>query len=376
MPKEQSPLTRRDFLRRHAATAALGGFSILGLSSRADGERKQSFRELIALDIAEGMAHGVVVLAARGGKTLFHEAFGRARTDPAVPMRPDSMFDIASVTKVVATATACAICLDRGLIAIDAPVGRYLQGIEEAGRDILIRDLATHMSGYDNTKNYLAAVLSGADPVAAIQRERPVRKPGEQYRYACINLMLLGLVVEAVTGMRLDEFCERQIFQPLGMHDTHFGPVDGGDPRVVKMLNADPGVISDEPARAARRPLGNAGLFSTTPDLARFAQMLIGRGARDGARIVSPETVSLFKRRLNQPPHHPRAFGWDLAPELRPSNLSDQTYYHTGWTGQSLYIDPGTDAYVVVLSNRTGDHDKAKIQRMDIARAVLAEAGC
>jgi serine-type D-Ala-D-Ala carboxypeptidase len=370
MSEQESQISRRKFLKKCAGTAALTGISFIK-PGKVFGENKESFRELIARDIAEGMSLGVVVLAARAGKILVHEKFGLARKNPEVPMRLDSIFDIASVTKVVATAAACAVCIDKGLIAVDAPLGKYLPGIEHEGRDILIRDLASHMSGFDNTKHYLPEVLKGADPVAAIKRELPVRKPGEKYHYACINLILVGFAVEAVSGLRLDEFCEKNIFKPLGMVDTRFGSFDPKDERTAKMLNVNPGIISDEPARAAKRPLGNAGLFSTATDLGRFAEMLLGGGSREGVRVLSPEVVALFERQLNKPPHHPRSFGWDLCPELRPSRLSSRAYFHTGWTGQSLYVDPGSNTCVVVLSNRTGDHDRAKIQRKEIAEAVL-----
>jgi CubicO group peptidase (beta-lactamase class C family) len=188
-----------------------------------------------------------------------------------------------------------------------------------------------------------------------------------------VNFMLLGFIVEAVSGLRLDAFCEQRIYGPLGMRDTRFGPIDGKDERVARMANVEPGIISDECARTAARPLGNAGLFSTAADLARFAEALLGGGVRDGVRILSPAAVALFERPLNQPPHRPRSFGWDLAPDLRPANLSERTYYHTGWTGQSLYVDPGSDTYAIVLSNRTGDHDRARFQRAAVAAAAVAE---
>lgn len=374
MPLGGSAISRRSFLKGCAGTVAFNGIGAAACSGLAFGQEKESFRELIARDISGGMAPGVVVLAARRGKTLVHEAFGRARTNPDVPMGIGAVFDVASLTKVVATATACAICIDEGLISLDAPVGRYLTEIEHEGRDVRIRDLASHMSGFDNTKNYLCEILEGADPVAAVLRARPVEKPGAIYRYACINFMLLGFVVEAVSGLRLDTFCERRIFKPLGMTDTRFGPIDGRDTRLVKMVNADPGIISDEPARAAGRPLGNAGLFSTAADLGRFAEALLVGGSREGARILSPDSLALFEHQMNTPPHHSRSFGWDIDPELRPAGFSGRTYYHTGWTGQSFYLDPGSGACAIVMSNRTGDHDRAKIQRKEIATAVLAEA--
>lgn len=373
MSSRESAIGRRRFIKGFWGAIGFGGVGSLAGPRRACGEVGASFRELIARDIAAGMAPGVVVMGTRAGQILIHEGHGLSRTNPRIPMRPDAIFDVASVTKVVATAAACAICVDDGLVDIDSPVGRYLPAMGHGGRDIRIRDLASHMSGFDNTKGYLAEVLRGADPVAAIQRERPVRQPGEAYKYACINLMLLGFVVEAVSGLRLDEFCQRRIFKPLGMRDTRFGPIDGADTRVVKMVNAEPGVISDEPARAAGRPLGNAGLFSTSADLGRFAAAVLGGGSLEGVRILSPEATVLFERPLSRPPHHPRSFGWDLDPELRPVGLSGRAYCHTGWTGQSLYLDPGSGICVIVLSNRIGEHDLAKAQRREIATAILRE---
>ena len=140
------------------------------------------------------------------------------------------------------------------------------------------------------------------------------------------------------------------------------------------MSNVETGQISDETARAARTPIGNAGLFSTATDIARYCGMILREGESEAGRVLSRESIALMKRRLSPVGCPPRSLGWYMEDDLRPEGFSPETIYHTGWTGQSVYIDPAQDVFVIVLTNRTGDHEKARHVRKDIAAAVLGHA--
>lgn len=324
-------------------------------------------------EIAAGHFPGAVVMLGRPGEVLYHEAFGQARLAPAaVPMQPDTVFDIASVSKVVATATAAAVCADDGLLQFEAPVSEYLPAFPAA--DVTVAHLAAHTAGLDNGK---FDHLAGETMLEAMVKAPATWPPDTVCEYSCRGFILLGLIVERVTGRPLGGFCRERIFAPLGMHDTQFGaPADLG--RLAASERDVAGEISDGQARQAGRSVGNAGVFSTAPDLARFAETMLGRGTRDGTRILSTERHRRVTTRLT-PPHLPaRAFGWDLRPPdqspARGRLLSPSAYGHTGWTGQSLWIDPARELYAIVLTNRTHPRDTGNHGAAAEARARLTDA--
>lgn len=323
------------------------------------------YRSRIDQSLADGYSWGVEVIAGDADGVRLHEAFGEADGEMSRPLTPDLLYDLASVTKVAATAMACAVCLDRGLLDPAAPLRDYLP-VNHAGGAVTLRELATHTSGYDNSKPYHTGWPSGEAFDQAVLATEPACAPGLVFEYSCVNFILLGLVVEAVTGERLDRFCERAIYEPLGMAATRFGPRSEPAERLVRMPTVPPGVISDEGARAAGRPIGNAGLFSTASDLARLAMTLL----RDGTPLLSPSAVALLTQRATPEHLRPRSFGWDMGDDLRPAGWSSATIYHTGWTGQTVAVDPARGVFVMVLTNRTGDHERAREVRRDIAGAV------
>jgi len=337
-----------------------------------------SVTDAVGREIEAGVFPGAVVMLGRPGEVLCHAAFGYARVQPThVPMQPDTIFDLASVTKVVATATAAAICIDDGLLALPDRVNAYLPSFNAAGaQEVTIAQLGAHVGGLDNTR---FDNLAGEAMLEALVAAPLARAPESAYEYTCRAFILLGLVIEAASGRSLADFCDERIFRPLGMIDTHFAPfVDVS--RLAGNERETAGHISDEQAQSAGRPIGNAGLFSNAPDLARFAEMMLGRGGRDGVRILSEATHRRITTRLS-PAHLPaRGFGWDLRPpEISPARgrlLSEAAYGHTGWTGQSLYIDPERDIYLIVLTNRTHparqeNHEASAMSRARIADALL-----
>lgn len=317
--------------------------------------------------------YGAVVYVGNAEHVFFRCAGGLAWPDDNLPMLEDSVFDIASVTKAVGTATLAAMLYGRGQLDFDAPFTRYLP--EYRGYlflPVTVRELALHISGFHNDKPYLA-VKEGRLMRSAVMEISPSKPPGGAFEYACVNYLLLGYIIEAITGESLAEAANQMIFKPLGMQNTVWGKMVNPDQRLcVKMLNAEKrGCISDAAAQLSNRPAGNAGIFSTAGDLARFCRMMLsgGRG------LLTPEAYNALTTDCMPPViRHPHSAGWDMSEEFRPSGLSAATVYHSGWTGQTVWIDPEKQLYVIVLTNRIGDWMEAKKHRLQLAEAVLSES--
>lgn len=324
--------------------------------------------ECLATTVEDGIVTGGVVTVGTPDGTCLMQAFGWMDRDRCLTMPADAFFDLASVTKVVGTTTALALCIDRGLLEPDAPFTIYLT--DYCGTlpgPVTIRDLARHISGFPNQKPYDVV----GEVVERILDFSPVRPAGEPYEYSCGNFILLGLIAERLLGADLNRICTDNVFAPLGMRDTRWAPLPNPDPRRV-VVNGDCGtfgVASDPPARNANHPVGNAGLFSTAADLAIFSRMILARGTHEGRRILSERVVDFLGTRPDA--RSPAAFGWRVAAEFTPPSLSTRTMSHTGWAGNTLLIDPGKGKYVIVLTNRTGNHDKAQHIRLRIAELAL-----
>jgi len=339
--------------------------SVLGRSARAE-----QIERAVRKEIDSGLFPGAVVLVGRPGKVLYHEAFGYARVVPdEVEMRKDSIFGLASITKVVATATAFGVCVDEGMLDFDTPIGEALPDLAGKGIEkITVQHLATHTSGFSNAKYHDRA--QGDEMLRLMLTASPQWEPGKRYRYSCLNMILLGMMVEKATGQRLDAFCEQRLFQPLGMRDAAFGPLE---PSLRIVPSGSPGIgqIEDTQARVAKRPVGNAGLFSTAADLARFCQMMLGEGQLGDVRILSKRSHARMTRNLLGVPLPARGFCWDmdLRTSHRPKRLSEKAYGHSGRTGQSIWIDPEKMVYVIVLTNRNHPQMVGGVRKAEQYRA-------
>ncbi|HBC88715.1 MAG TPA: hypothetical protein DCZ94_17375 [Lentisphaeria bacterium] len=302
-----------------------------------------------------GILHGLVVAAGRNDSLDVHWSWGSASVHPnAAPMRKNSIFDVASITKAVATTSAYGVCIDNGLLDPDSPVSRYLPGIGEfEGSSIQVRDLATHCSGYDNHK----FTSSEPDQLVHDAVTAPPQWPHrERFVYSCRNFIVLGHLVEKLSGEDLPSFCRQHLFDPLVMKDTRFGPVLSELDRVVP-TQVPAGTIADEQARKVAHAIGNAGLFSTAGDLSLFCRMILSGGWSGNLQILKDETLQWLMKECS--PHRlpRRSFGWDMRScsecTQRPTGLSDSAIGHGGWTGHSLWIDPVLNAYIIILTNRT-----------------------
>ena len=340
-------------------------------------EERQTIRRAVEQEIDAGLFPGAVVLLGNPDRVLYHEAFGHARIVPEkLEMPKDALFDLASVTKVVATGTAVGVCVDQGLLRFETPIREALPGLTGAGLEpITIAMLATHTSGFDNAKYHQRA--EGEAMLERMLGVSPQWQPGARFYYSCLNMILLGRMVEKASGVRLDKFCRERVFAPLGMSDTSFGPLPPS-PRVVPSGARQLGQIEDDQARLAARPVGNAGLFSTAGDLARFCRMMLGEGQSGVARILSKETHNRMTVNQLAPPLPRRGLFWDMDRRAlhRPTRLSDRAYGHSGHTGQSIWIDPEKQVYVIVLTNRNHPKmvgGKRKDQQYE-ARARIGDA--
>lgn len=320
-----------------------------------------SYQKIITELIDEHIIHGAVIMAGCDKEVHLHEAFGEARD--GIGMRTDSIFDIASITKPMATASACAICMDRGLLNFDNAVTYYLpECIGKISDKVTVRHLATHTSGM----SYSPFTSESQTPEEIFNTLNQEIAPDQIWEYSCYEYILLGLIVERVTGEKLDTFCADNLFTPLGMTDTAFGPIECCD-RVTKPETPETGQISDPNARFMSdkgRATGNAGVFSTTHDLAIFCDYLLNN---DPTLLGKAALSELTSNNIPNPKIPPHSFGWNMNPAFHPHWMSESTIYHSGWTGNTVWIDTECKTWFVILSARYGDYTKAKQKRLEIA---------
>jgi uncharacterized protein YbbC (DUF1343 family)/CubicO group peptidase (beta-lactamase class C family) len=329
--------------------------------------------------VAEGNIPGAVLLVGHNGKVIHRKAFGARSLEPVrEPMTIDTVFDLASLTKCIATATSVMKLLEEGRIRLGDSVSTYLPDFAQNGKkDITIRDLMTHYSGMPPDLD-LKSKWSGRE--AAYQmamHERPINPPGSQFVYSDINFETLGFLVEKITGQPLNEYASANIFAPLGMKNTRFLPPKDWDERIAptqydeqgRMLR---GVVHDPTARRMGGVAGHAGLFSTADDLALFAEDFLS-----GFTVLSRSAIAKMTS-PQQPPNAPvlRGLGWDIDSPFstnRGELLPVGSFGHTGFTGTSLWIDPVTDTYVVLLTNAVHPHGgKSTVSlRCKVATAVV-----
>lgn len=364
--------------------------------------------ELAALDaiVERGMAEqrypGAVLLVGRHGNVRYARAFGRHTYEPSSPpMRMNTVFDMASCTKVAAGTPAALLLAEDGKLDLDKPVGAYWPEFAAHGKqDVTLRDLLTHVSGLKAYENYTVvenARQPGETHAEALYRHYAALpltyKPRSKVLYSCLNLQCAGYVVQRVAGESLEDFLRKRLWRPLGMRDTTFRPPTSMLERCAPTAVSDDG----QPVRGkVHDPLAayhgtesvcpaNAGLFSTAGDLARYVQMLLGRGRWRGRQILSPASVALMTS-VQTPARVKtlRSIGWAVygdSPFVGPiqKDATQRTVGHTGYTGTWIWLDPSTRSYIIFLTNRvfpspaTNGNEGPSIDgvRADIARVVV-----
>jgi CubicO group peptidase (beta-lactamase class C family) len=340
---------------------------------------------VVERQIEAGAIPGAVVLVGQRAEVLYRRAAGNRELFPKkVAMTEDTIFDLASLTKVVATGTAILQLVESRRLALDEPAAEYWPEFAANGKALItVRQLLTHTSGLRadiDTRKAWSGYYEGLRKIAA---ERPIREPGAVTIYSDINFQVLGELVRRTAGLPLDEYCARFIFGPLGMKDTGFCPPPSLRDRIAptSLWRGAPisGTVHDPTACRMGGVAGNAGLFGTADDLARFAQMMLGGGSLDGVRILAPETVAMMTS-PQTPSRRPGARGlaWDLDTPFGDARGEPAGVYgHTGYTGTSLWIDPASGTYAVILSNRVYPYGRgdARPLRREVAAVVEAALG-
>ncbi|OCT11582.1 penicillin-binding protein [Paenibacillus pectinilyticus] len=322
----------------------------------------------IEKEIDAGHLPGAVLSIAHQGKELLRRAYGnRVMYPEAAPMSLNTVFDLASLTKVVATLPAVLQLMDQGNLSLADPIGVFLpqfRSLEgEPGEPIRIIHLLTHSSGLRADIPGIRGLLhlSREELMELILNERPLHPPGTKVVYSDIGMILLYLIIETVTGEAFDSYVKRQIYDPLEMTDTGFCPTYE-DTRYAVTEFAEhlqaykSGVVHDEKAELMHGISGHAGLFSTVPDLANYVQMIRQKGVYKGRRILSKAAIELSYRNFTRYDHEARGLGWQLR---NPSSfwfggdyVSESSFGHTGFTGTSLLFDPERDLQIILLTNR------------------------
>ena len=334
---------------------------------------------VIAEEIANKKLPGAVVLVGRKGRLVWRKAYGDRAVEPArEPMTPDTIFDLASLTKIVATATSIMILVERGKLRLNDPVSVHIPELRGEGRDrITIEQLLTHVSGYAPDFD-LRERWTGYDEAIKRLIQEPLRNPpGSRFTYSDIGFIMLGEVVKRVSGMPLDQFAQKNIFGPLQMRDTGFRPSPVLKARIAPTerrrgqlsylgdtaVNAGAegelwlrGEVHDPTSYRMNGVAGHAALFSTANDLAIYCQMILNGGTYGGVRILAPLTVAEMTRpRVVASNGATRGLGWDMNTSFS-TNRGDLfplgSFGHTGFTGTSMWIDPASRMFVVFLSNR------------------------
>lgn len=314
---------------------------------------------------------------------LLAKGYGRLTwsSGSGVPSPDSTLYDLASLTKIVATTPAIMLLMDRGLIDLDRPVRDYLAGFIGEGKDaVTVRHLLSHTSGL-RAFLPLNTLADDAEDARELVMSEPLRwRPGARVEYSDLNAILLGWIVEAVSQTPLDEFVRDELHVPLGMNQTQFNLPRPARARAapINVWRGHPirGVIHDQNAARLNGVAGHAGLYSTGRELALFAQMQLRRGTLDdGVALLRPETVDAFTR----PGRGHRALGWTTNDTTSSDDtgtlLSPQAYGHGGFTGTSIWIDPSHNVFVVLLTNRVyAPRTRRSITRLKAVRGRLADA--
>ncbi len=360
-----------------------------------DGERLKRIDAAIDRAISEGKVPGAVVLVGRRGRIAYARAAGLRAIEPASEaMTRDTIFDLASLTKPIATATSVMILIDEGRLSPTDRIARVLPELDSHGKGaITVEELLRHRAGFvpDNPLNdYQQGPDQAWKRIADLDL---VSRPGDHFRYSDVGFLVLGRLVERRSGQRLDVFAKENIFVPLGMTDAHFRPIDANghtDARILvdriapterdkpggEMLR---GIVHDPRSRALGGVAGHAGLFATADDLAVYAQTLLNGGIGPGGRrVLSPLAVRLMTDAAATPPGQRRGLGWDVETSYsapRGNLFGPTSFGHTGFTGTSLWIDPETESFVVILTSRLhpdGKKPSPLALRSEVATLVAA----
>jgi CubicO group peptidase (beta-lactamase class C family) len=336
--------------------------------------------------ITQGIYPGAVLVVGRRDTVLYAQGYGHLTWRESSPAAsPDStLWDLASLSKVVGTTGAIMLLVERGQVALDTPVVRYLPRFTGGRKpEVTVRMLLNHTSGLRSYVEFFRLAPSRDSAISLLYGEPLHRVPGTFAEYSDLNALLLGLLIERVTGESLDAFVTREVFAPLGMLQTRYRPGRQLLHRIAPTGQwrgrPSAGEVNDQNAVRFGGAAGHAGVFSTGTDLSRFARMWLGEGMLDSRRLVPAELVRTFLS--HSPGSGTRLLGWDT-PDPHPRGqspygtlLGPTAYGHTGWTGTLLWIDPDKNLFLVFLTNRSyAPRVGHSISRLRQLRSTLADA--
>jgi CubicO group peptidase (beta-lactamase class C family) len=370
----RGPIPAPGDLASHGASHELTAASAVGLSATA----LIHAEEAVWNDMQRGAFPGAALAIGRGARVVLEEGLGNVGRGPdAVGVDPDlTVYDLASLTKVVGTTTAAMLLVEDGKLELDQPVASYLPEFSGGGRErVTIRHLLTHTSGLPDGVD----IPAGLSPEQALRYvlSTPLRSsPGMRVSYSDLSMVVLYAAAERAAGEPLYRLLDRRVFGPLRMRSTTYWPGEGCGrcaPTSRDMGDAFRGHVHDPIARRMGGIAGNAGLFSSVHDVARFAAMLANGGELDGVRVLRASTIRAFTQR--QPGTGTRALGWDTpgspGSSMFGGRVSMSSFGHTGYTGTSIWIDPDLGTWVVLLANRT--YDTEGNNRMQQLRRAVSD---
>ena len=356
--------------------------------------------KLAAMDsaVAEHVALGHLpggVLWLEHRSQIYQRAYGqRALIPEPEPMTEDTVFDAASLTKVLATTPAILKLIERGKLSLDTPVSAHLPEFAQREKNsVTVRHLLTHTSGLRPGLSQASNWYGSTHATELACQQSLAHSPGTTLVYSDINFIVLGELVQRIDGRALDQFVVEEIYRPLGMKDTRFHRIQSSPKGPFQSAHSQKyapteqltngivlrGVVHDPTARRMGGVAGHAGLFTTASDVARFARMLLheGRGGTSGQgpTVFHPDTIALMTRAQTPPGLPLRALGWDIdSPYAGPrgAHFPIGSYGHTGWTGTSLWIDPASDTFILFLSNRNHPTESGDVRALRRALGTLA----
>lgn len=377
-------------MRRAAATLAAAVFLGCAPAGRAPAAAPASYGRLQPVvdylrSQVDSAFPGAVIAVGRHDTVLLLTAVGHYGVGDNRPVTPQTIYDLASLTKVIGLTTSVMMLVDSGKLDLDAPVQRYAPAFQGPGKErVTIRHLLTHSSGLPAWRRLFAESSTRAEALALVDTTALLRQPGDTFVYSDLGAIALTQVVEAETGQRIDAFLDTRVFGPLGMASTRFLPPESWRTRIAPTENDTAfrhrmlhGEVHDENAGRLGGVSGHAGLFATAPDLARFAQWLLdtrlppGRPAGGTGAYLPHDLVVEFTRRQGIPAGSSRALGWDTPSENSSAGtkLGPNSFGHTGFTGTSIWIDPDRDLFIILLTNRVNP-TRANTKILQVRRRV------
>ena len=384
-------LLSRPIITAFAAMLAFTPLARANDAPKVDMDHLKQVDAIVAEAIEKKQIPGAVLLVGRGDDTIYRKAYGNRAIEPAVePMTEDTIFDLASLSKPVGTATSIMILADRGKIDVTAPAAKYLPAFGTNGKEkVTVEQLLLHRAGLIADNPMSDYTDDPRESMGKILDLKLKYEPGTDYIYSDMNYAVLGEIVRAVSGKPLNEFAADEIFKPLGMKNTTYLPPASWRSRIAPTQKTKDcmlrGTVHDPRAQKLGGFAGHAGVFGTADDLARYCRMLLMGGELDGTRVMSAETVAeMTKPRCMPDGTNCRTYGFDVQTKLSSARGErferGATFGHTGYTGTMLWVDPKNDCFVILLANRVHPQDKGTVTPLRrkvstvVAEALLGKA--